>query len=145
MYFQRGINGDNINFNENDAIQLGGFKKESNGVVDVRSNYTALHYDYKPTNTRVDPNTKITYYSISISIKGDGRITTECKAIDHKRYDLTEFLKSYNTAEYTTEKAALDEMNLNLKSWMEDAKINFPNFIVSETVSPPPTPSFLVQ
>lgn len=133
-YKYTGINGNGINFNENDAIKLGGFSKDSlNGVVEVRSAYTALHFDYQRTITRVDPATKITYYSVTISVKADGRILTECKEIDHKRYDLTQFLKSYTTAEFTTEKAALDEMNINLNSWMAEAKINFQKFVVQQT------------
>lgn len=132
-YQYTGSNADTINFNENDAIQLDGFVKDNNGTVEVRSTYGPLHFDYQRTNTRVDPGTKVTYYSISISVKADGRITTKCAMVNHKRYDLEQYLKSFTTSEFTSERAALDELAIDKKAWMAEAKAAFQKFVVTAT------------
>jgi hypothetical protein len=125
---------DGIDFNENNAIQLNGFKKDENGVVEVSSMYGGgLHWAEQKTNTRTDPNTKANFYSISIVAICDGRIKLECKEIDYKWYTLEQFRRTYGTKEFGTELEAKNEFNSLLKSWTDDSKLNFKKFVAFNT------------
>jgi hypothetical protein len=125
---------DGIDFNEKNAIQLNGFKKVENGVVEVSSMYGAgLHWAEQKTNVRTDPNTKVNYYSISTVAICDGRIKLECKEIDYKWYTLEQFRRTYSTKEFATELEASKEFYALLKSWTEDSKVNFIKFVVFNT------------
>lgn len=133
-YKYTGHNIDTIDFNENNAIVLNGFKKDDNGTVEVISGYAfGLKWAEQKTNVRQDINTKANFYSISVVAVCSGRITVECKEIDFKHYDLSSFRKTYATKEFNSEREAQNEFALLQKSWRDDSKINFQKFVVQET------------
>lgn len=125
---------DGNDFNENNAIQLNGFRKEDNGVVEVSSMYgSGLHWVEQKTNVRNDASTKANFYSISIVAICDGRIKLECKELDYKWYTLEQFRKTYSTKEFASEQEAKNEFNLLIKSWTDDSKLDFKNTLAFST------------
>lgn len=135
-YTYTSLNSDTLDFNENEAIQLNGFKKTDKGVVEVMSMYGAgLHWDQQRTNVRADVSTKANFYSISVAAVCDGRIRLECKELDYKWYILDQFRRTYGTKEFATEAEAAREFNSLLKGWREDAKIAFKKFVVGAPIT----------
>jgi len=68
-YTYSGFNKDTIDFDENHAIKLNGFKRTDSGLFSIQSNYGGgLHWAGQETRSRVDIFTKVTYFSVFVSV-----------------------------------------------------------------------------
>lgn len=120
----------NVAFNLQNDVKVNGFTKSANAFLTVTVSFPfALAMGDIVVESITDPNVANgKLYTAKRAFSADGRVTLECKEMDYKHYDLTNYARAFYSKQYNNEKQARDEAQSLSNDWLSTASTELRNF-----------------
>lgn len=133
-YEVRETNRTNVEFNLQNDVKVNGFTKSTTPFLTITVSFPfAMAMGDIVVESIADPNVANgRLYTAKRAFSADGRVTLECKEIDYKHYDLTNYARAFNSKQYNNEKQARDEAQALSNEWLSTASTELKNFAAAK-------------